>query len=132
MPGSVLDHNAFPAHDPSPNCRMVRGSFAPNGASQPLAASNRGSLSWWSVARTSAGLFTVTLTNGGPAIESVTASLQLAAATARTIQIGAVDPVARTIQIRVVDASGVVQDVAADPNNRINFQCEVRGTTTKV
>jgi hypothetical protein len=130
--GSVLDRNAFPGHDAAPNCRTIRGSFAPNGASAISATSNKGSQGWWSVARTSQGLYTVTLDKGGPSIEWVEATLQLATAAARYIQVGAVDATARTVQIRVVDDSGAVQDVAADANNRINFAVEVRGSTTKV
>ena len=132
MSGSVLDRNAFPGHDAAPNCRQIRGSFAPNGSSAIAAASNRGAQGWWSVAYVSTGLYRITLDKGGPSIESVVASLQLATAAARYIQVGAVTASARTIDIRVIDASGVVQDVAADANNRINFAVEVRGSSTKV
>jgi hypothetical protein len=99
---------------------MVQGSFAPNGSSAVAAASNKGK--GWSVARTSAGLFTITLQDIYPALLSATASLQLATADDKYCQIGSIDLSAKTVQIRVWDVSdAAVSDVAADANNRINF-----------
>jgi hypothetical protein len=101
--------------------KVISGSFAPNGALAVAASSIRGK--GFSVARTSVGLFTITLQDAYVACLSMTASLQLAAADDQFVQIGAIDVVtARTIQIRVWDVSALaVGDVAANANNRINF-----------
>lgn len=97
----------------------IVGSFAPNGSSAVAATSNKGK--GWSVAWTSTGLFTITFTDKWADLVSVTATLQLATAAARSVQIGTWTPASKTLQIRVVDGSGVVQDVSANANNRINF-----------
>jgi hypothetical protein len=100
-------------------------SFAPNGSSAVSAASIKGA-GVYSVARTSQGLFTITLKEVWQQLDAAIAVVQLAAAAARWAQIGAVDLAAKTIQVRVVDASGNVQDVAADTNNRINLELTLR------
>lgn len=101
--------------------KIITGSFAPNGSSAVSAASNKGI--GFSVARTSAGLFTITLEDSYVSLLAAVASLQLASADDKFCQIGAVDVVtAKTIQIRVWDISGAaVADVNANANNRINF-----------
>lgn len=101
--------------------KVIAGSFAPNGASAVAATSRKGK--GFSVARTSAGLFTITLQDAYTAMLSADVSLQLAAADDKFVQVGAVDVVtAKTIQIRVWDISdGAVADVAANANNRIHF-----------
>lgn len=100
--------------------KVIAGSFAPNGSSAIAATSRKGP--GWSVARTSAGLFTITFTDAYIDMVSATASLQLATAADRIVQIGTYDSSARTLQIRVWDISdAAVADVAADANNRINF-----------
>jgi hypothetical protein len=101
--------------------KVIAGSFAPNGSSAVDAASVKGK--GFSVARTSAGLFTITLQDAYTALLGADAVLQLAAAADQFVQIGAVDVVtAKTIQIRVWDISdAAVADVAANANNRINF-----------
>jgi hypothetical protein len=99
--------------------KLVQGSFAPDTANPPTTLRGDG----FSVVRTSQGLFTVTFDDSYPELESADASLQLAAAAARFIQIGAYNATAKTLQIRVTDATGAVQDVAANANNRVNFCC---------
>ena len=101
--------------------KVIAGSFAPNGSSAVSALSNKGI--GWSVARTSAGLFTVTLEDSYISLISGTVSLQLATADDKFCQIGTCEVVtAKTVEIRVWDISGTaVTDVAADANNRINF-----------
>lgn len=124
----ITEAPSAPARELTPFSYTIKGSFAPNGASAIDQASNRGDQLRWSVARAAQGEYDVTLADNINAITAVTAVVQLAAAAARYIQIGAVNTAARTVRIRVVDASGVAQDVAADANNRINFQITVRGT----
>lgn len=99
---------------------IVSGSFAPNGSSAISAASNKGK--GWTVARTSTGLFTITLDSVYNQLDSAVASLQLATADDKFAQIGTVTLASKTIVITVWDISGAaVADVAADANNRINF-----------
>lgn len=101
--------------------KVISGSFAPNGSSAVSAASNKGK--GWSVARTSAGLFTLTLQDAYVALLGAHAQLQLTTADDKYCQIGVVDVVsAKTVQIRVWDVSGAaVADVSAAAGNRINF-----------
>jgi hypothetical protein len=106
---------------------IVAGSFAPNGSSAVSATSNKGK--GWTVAHTSTGLFTITLDSVYNQLDSATASLQLATADDKFVQIGAVVLASQTIEIRVWDLSGAaVADVAADANNRINFLFVFRNT----
>lgn len=114
---------AYPVLNKTPDCRIIAGSFAPDTANAPTAVNGSG----FTVVRTSQGLFTVTLDEAYRDLVSITATLQLASATAdRFIQVGATDvSTAKTLQIRVLDAAGAVQDVAADANNRINFTAVV-------
>lgn len=109
--------------------KTIAGSFAPNGSSAVAASSRQGM--GWSVARTSTGLFTVTLNDKYAALAGMGLSLQLAAGDDKFVQWGAIDVVsAKTLQIRVWDASGAaVADIAADANNRIGFVLVLRNTS---
>lgn len=97
---------------------VIAGSFAPNGAAAIAASSREGC--GFTVARTSAGLYTVTLTDAFAALVSATASLQLTTAADVVAQIGAVNLAAKTIQIRAL-AAAVETEVAAAAGNRVNF-----------
>lgn len=104
---------------------ILSGSFAPNGASAVDSTSNKGK--GFTVARTSAGLFTVTISEAKYLdLVSATATLQLATADDKYIQVGTytapTSSAQGTIVLTVWDASGAAAtDVAADANNRINF-----------
>jgi hypothetical protein len=104
---------------------VIAGSFAPNGTSAVDQTSIKGK-GVASVARTSQGLFTITLNDVWGQLDSAIPGLQLATAAARKCQIGAVVLASKTIQIRIVDGSGAVQDAAADANNRVNFEFTFR------
>jgi len=99
--------------------KIVAGSFAPDTANAPTTVRGRG----FTVARTSTGLFTVTLADTYPLLIAGDVSLQLAAGADLIVQLGAIDVAsAKTVQIRVWDISdGAVADIAANANNRINF-----------
>jgi len=101
--------------------KVIAGSFAPNGSSAVASTSNKGK--GFSVARTSTGLFTITLQDAYTALLAASANLQLTTGDDKFVQIGAIDVVsAKTIQIRVWDISGAaVADVSAAAGNRINF-----------
>lgn len=99
---------------------MIAGSFAPNGGSAVDATTRRGL--GFSVARTSAGLFTVTL-NAKMKFASLVSgncTLQQTTATDLKAQLGDVDLSARTIKIRLL-AVATETDLAANANNRIHF-----------
>jgi len=98
----------------------IAGSFAPNGSSAVASASVKGK--GFTVARTGTGTFTVSFSDAFPKCISATASLQLASGDDKLVQVGAIDVAAKTMVLRVWDISGAaVADVAADANNRVNF-----------
>lgn len=109
---------------------LVGGSFAPNGASAIVATSNRGK--GFTVARTSAGLFTVTFTNDYMALVAAWATVGLAVAADMHAQIGTYTgpsgTTAATLTIRTI-AVATETDIAADANNRVNFGCLFRKNT---
>lgn len=106
---------------------VIAGSFAPNGSSAVAAASNKGP--GWSVARTSAGLFTLTFNEKYTELVSAVAALQLASGDDKAVQIGTWTQASKTLTIRVWDTSGGAEtDVSANANNRINFVCVFRKT----
>ncbi len=99
-------------------------SFAPNGSSAVAATSIKGK-GIYSVARTSAGLFTITFSSDYAALVAGDAHLQLATGDDKYAQLGtftAATAAARaTMTVRVWDASAAAEtDVAANANNRIN------------
>lgn len=105
-------------------------SFAPNGASAVAATSIRGK-GVYSVARDSAGVFTITFTSDYVALVSSTATLQLASADDKYVQLGTftagTSSARATLVVRVWDASGAAAtDVAADANNRVHVRCTFR------
>lgn len=102
---------------------QIQGSFAPAAGGAPTAIVGAGVES---VVRTAQGVFTVTLRDVWNQCDSAIATLQLNAAAARHIQIGAITLAARTVVIRVIDAAGAEQDVAAHAQNRVNFELIMR------
>ena len=113
----------------TPETVIVAGSFAPNGSSAVSASSRKGR--GWSVARTSAGLFTVTFGEKYNNLISAVATLQLVTASLDSwfAQVGAYVAASKTLQIRVVDEAAAAVDVAADADNRINFICVFSNTS---
>jgi hypothetical protein len=105
----------------------VQGSFAPDTANAPTTVKGAG----FSVARTSTGLFTITLQDKYQHLIAGSLTLQLASGDDKILQLGAVDVVsAKTVQIRVWDISGgAVADIAANANNRINFLLILKNST---
>lgn len=115
---------------------LVAGTFFPDAANAPTtttgvvgtmgaAALAAGQGIGWSVVRTSAGLFTVTLSPRFPVCVAKLATLQFAAAgNVRHVQMGTYTASTGALQIRVVDAAAAVADFpAADANNSISFLC---------
>lgn len=102
---------------------LIAGSFAPDGVNPPTGIRGAGIES---VVRSAQGRFTVTLRDVWSQVDSAKVTIQLAAAAARSVQVGTIALGARTVILRVVDAAGAEQDVAADANNRINFELVMR------
>jgi len=106
--------------------KIIAGSFLPNGSSAIVADPL-----WngFTVAYTSTGLYTVTLTDSYVALISATHGLQLNTAADIKLQWGLIDVVtARTLQIRSL-AVAALTDIAANANNRIFFELILRNTT---
>ena len=100
-------------------CALIGGTFYPAGSGAPTygTCGHRG----WSVARTSAGLFTVTLDDVFPGLVTAGATLQLATAADTFLQIGTITLASKTIQIRNWDISdAAVADIAANAANAIH------------
>lgn len=107
---------------------VVEGSFAPNGGSAIAATSNKGK--GWTVARTSAGLFTVTFDAKYVDLLAAIATAQLATAADINAQVGTYTPASKTLTIRTI-AVATETDVAANANNRINFICVFDNSSRK-
>lgn len=104
----------------------IEGSFAPNGTSAVSASSRQGL--GWSVVRSGVGVFTVTFTDKFASVIKASANLQLAASADSAAQVGTIDLSAKTMVIRVITA-GSDADIAADANNRINFEVVFRNSS---
>jgi hypothetical protein len=104
---------------------FIAGSFAPDGANAPVKTQGLG----FSVVRASQGVFTITFQDAYPALLATKGSLQLAVAAARFIQFGAYNATNQTLSIRVIDASGVAQDVAANADNVVSFECTFQNSS---
>ena len=111
------------------NIKVICGSFAPNGGSAVSSSSVKGL--GFSVARTGAGIFTITLQDSYVDVVAVQASLQLATPDDKMLQWGAIDVVtAKTLVLNVWDFSGAaVADIAANASNRIHFSLYLRNST---
>jgi len=111
---------------------LIMGSFAPNGSSA-LDATQRKGLGY-TVARSSAGLFKITLTDKYADIVSAVASLQAPAAIDLVPQIGLIvastPTVAASVEVRLLVAA-VATDQAANANARVNFVIAVRNSAAK-
>lgn len=82
---------------------VVEGSFRPNGATGVVSGSQKGT--GWSVARTSAGLYTVTFDDFGYQLDSFLCGLREAAKTPTIVQAGDVNVANKTAQIQVLQAA---------------------------
>lgn len=105
-------------------------SFAPNGSSAVDATSIRGK-GIYSVARNSAGNFTVTFTADYAALVDGQATLQLASGDDKMVQLGTftagTSSARPTLVVRVWDISGAAEtDVSANANNRIHLALTFR------
>ena len=116
---------------PKRSRKLVSGSFGPAGAGDP--STNIKGVDIQTVIRFGAGDFGIYLFHSYVDVESVTLSLQLAAATDRFIRVTAIDTVTGVsgfpvsfVRCLVTDGANAPQDVAADANNRIHITAMVR------
>jgi hypothetical protein len=101
----------------------LAGSIFPAGAGVPT-IKGRG----FTAVRTAQGIFTITFDDQFVDFESFTASLQLAALTARWVQWGTFVAASRTLVVTVHDATPTAQDVAANANNAVHFRARFKNT----
>lgn len=109
----------------SPGWVNLWGEFAPNGSSAIDGATRKGRN--FTVARTSTGLYTVTITKPFKDWAAPDARLRLGTGSDQKVEVGNMSLSARTMEIRVWDISGAaVADIAADPSNIISFNVWLR------
>ncbi len=106
--------------------RVVSGSFAPAGAGN--VTDRKGAGVSTDTQRFAVGEFSVFLQDAYVDAESITCGLQLAAATDRFVRITSItqafvvgNRIETVFTLKVTDGANAAQDIAADPNNRINF-----------
>jgi hypothetical protein len=101
---------------------VIAGSFAPDTANAPTTIRGNG----FTVARTAAGTFTITLRDKYVALDSALGTVQMNAATDLLAQFGAADVAsAKTVVLRTQTAA-TATDIAANANNRVNFALVLR------
>lgn len=111
----------FPTKSPERELVEICGIIFPQSTSAPT-STGKG----FSVARTSAGLFTITLENTYPTLVCATASLSLATpATDHHLVFDAWDSSAGTITITHI-TGGSAADISADADNWIGFRLSLK------
>ena len=101
---------------------VISGSFAPDSANTPTAVKGAGFTVVW----TSTGTFTITFDEKYYDLISANATLQLASADDKFVQVGTYTAASKTLVIRCLDNNAgtiSVADITANANNRINFHC---------
>lgn len=108
------------------NRTVIHCSFAPAGAGSPTDLKGPAVIENAGLARVGVGEYFIApgLPARGENPESVTATLQLAAAADRYVSVTAVNSANPSYNVRVFDSAGTAQDIAADANNRINVTAE--------
>lgn len=117
--------SSFPLSALSAQLFVLAGSFATNGGSSPVAASNAGA--GFTVTRTGAGTYALKLTEHHVGIVSALPGEQCAAAGGFTVSFGAYNSTTRTLTVFTLVA-GVATDVAANASNRVHFTLFLRGS----
>lgn len=91
---------------------LVSGAFRPNAGTGVVTSSEKGE--GFSVARTSAGLYTVTLANRLPADARIMAGIRAADAYGSIAQVGDYVEASKTFQIRILQAGAGLRDIPID------------------
>jgi len=106
---------------------IIAGAFRPNGTSAVDNTLNKGI--GFSVARTNAGIFTITLEDSYPGLISADASVQLNAVADLKAQWGAIDVVtAKTLVLNIL-AVATATDIASHANNWVHFTLMLKNST---
>lgn len=116
------------------NLVLIAGSFQPNGSSAIDNTLNTAYNKGWSVARTNAGIYTITLSKGYTQLITANATLQMNSATDLVLQWGAIDVTTATGGTLVLNALAATTptDIASNANNRVFFALQLlnSGSTT--
>ena len=116
----------YPMENLGENRVRIGGRFFPNGSSALVAADNIGTTGW-TVARTSTGLFTVTLDDVWQYFMDKSCSLSEATATDKIAKFGAESTSSKTIVIVCWDISdAAVADATADAGTFIDWGVTVK------
>lgn len=110
--------------------KEIIGCFAPQGAGAPTILGGLG----WTVARTAAGVWALTLQDGYAKLLSAQLSLGLAVAADRKLQWGAINVTRKvvggvakqTAVINCLDSAGAAHDIAAAAGNQVMFVLKVK------
>lgn len=97
---------------------LIGFSFAPNGGSNPVAASNDGFVS--SVVRSAQGKFLATLPSGIPKVIAALPEIWFNGAGTLDARIGQVNASAGTVEIYLVDNTNTAQDLALAATTRVS------------
>jgi len=119
-----MDALTYICREYGPNRLHLSGSFRPNSSSAPSSSYYKGK--WFTIARVSQGLFSITFVDSVIDLEFFSAHLRLASAAARFAQGGTWTSGTKVQLVRVVDASGNVQDISSDADNVVSFEAVVR------
>ncbi len=121
-----MSANENPIYAIGKNRKIIAGSFLPNGSSALVASGVLGA--GFTVAYTSTGLYTVTLSQKWLRLLAASLTLQATTILGNHLEIGVTDVSgAKTIQIRSTGPTNsstttpIVTDTAADAGNRIHF-----------
>ena len=109
-------------------CYIVAGSFRPNSTGAVDNTLNTGH--GFTVARTNAGIYTVTLTEAGYSIIACIPGLQLASVADAYIQCGAIGTGGITVVINLTTGGGTTGlDPASNAANRVHFILILKNST---
>ena len=112
-----------------PSRVSVAGSWRPDGSTGIVSGSVKGK--GFTVARADVGLYTITFSEVGVALESVVFGVRAADATPTIVQGGDLDMTAKTLQVRVLQESAgtlAVADMAADADAEVSFHAVFKNT----
>lgn len=112
------------------NTQILAGKFRPNGSSAIDNTLNIGK--GFTVARTSAGVYTITFADKYKNLLAIVPGLEMNAAANTYVQVGAVSLVTSTVVITNYTGGGTTPaDIAANAGNRINFIAVFSDTATQ-
>jgi predicted nicotinamide N-methyase len=116
----MASRNYFPgSRRANPETVMIEGSFTGNGGSSPAAANNTGR--HWTVARTGAGVYTITFADKFPHFIKGNVSLQLGTPAGWVAVLGAYTAASKTLVVAVFDNTAVPAAADLTSSDRCHF-----------